>query len=186
MVIHQPAPSGPSPQQQAQPLTQWQEPEQATSPLTETRLAFVESEPGDSRSDLSTMVGTPLSREQVSERMERDGFPELALIWSSVLKSAPHKSSRSVEEVVESIGKHTSPLFGRPALAFSVLAVGATLASNAYLSMSGLATGLSSSPLLLWLAGNLAMLSSLSLCGVQRYVSAPLMKTMSGALEEML
>jgi hypothetical protein len=186
MVIQQPAVSGPSPEKPPQPLIQTKAPSQATSPLIEGSLPFVETEPGDSRSDLSTMVGTPLSREQVSERMERDGFPELALIWRSVLKSAPHKSSRSVEEVVESIDKHTSPLFGRPALAFSGLAVGATLASNAYLSMSGLATGLSSSPLLLWLAGNLTMLSSLSLCGVQRYVSAPLMKTMSGALEQML
>lgn len=185
MVIQQSALSGPLPEKQPQPLIQTKVPLQATSPLTEASLPFVESEPGDSRSELFAVVAL-LSRKQVSERMERDGFPELALIWRSVLKSAPRESSRSVEEVVESIGKHTSPLFGRPALAFSGLAVGATLASNAYLSMSGLATGLSSSPLLLWLAGNLTMLSSLSLCGVQRYVSAPLMKTMSGALEQML
>jgi hypothetical protein len=186
MFIEPSAVSGSSPEKILPPLGQMATPSAEVSSLKDVSFHLVDSSPSVTSALPSKNHSLPISREQVTERMQVDGFPELALIWEHAVKSAPREDLRTVAEVVEIITSHTKPLFGRPALALASFTTGAALAAHAYLPISGLATGASSAFLQLWLTGNLAMLASLSACGLQRYIVAPLMNTMSNALETML
>ena len=127
---------------------------------------------------------------ELEERLEVDGFPEMALLWKEFKKERRELSELIHDELRKAREEHTSPLFGKPKSVAALLGVFSTSAAVGYQRlMSGAISSageVAEYGYSLVAGAGLALLSTLGLTAFQRRISSPMMKTMGRELAFML
>jgi hypothetical protein len=122
---------------------------------------------------------------EVDQEIEQKGFPELNLLWRAYKKDQSAIGSPSITELQTMLSKHTQPLFGHPWAVSLGVGVCASLTSVG-LAHWILPVSKGTYTMIPWIAGNLFVIGLITTSAIQRYGTAPLIKTMSSAIGTML